>query len=154
MIRAERKFVLDTNLFIDGFRDRAAGDELLFFHRLFAPFEFLSAVVVHELCAGTRSKADLRLLERSVLTPFADRGRLVTPSYDAWVGAGQLLARLAREDGLALHTVSRAFGHDVLLALSCREAGLTLVTRNRKDFARIAKLAPFRFEAPWPAPSS
>ena len=154
MSLAERKFVLDTNLFIDGFRDRTANEELQFFHRLFAPFEYLSAVVVHELFAGTRSRADQRLLEQKLVAPLASRGRMVTPSYDAWVGAGRVLAWMSNEDGLAIRTVKRAFGNDVLIALSCREAGLTLITRNRKDFARIARIAPFRFEAPWPRPSS
>jgi len=35
----ERKFVLDTNLFIRGFRDQQANLSLQRFHELFAPFE-------------------------------------------------------------------------------------------------------------------
>ena len=35
--------------------------------------------------------------------------------------------------------MSKSFGNDVLLALSCREAGLALVTDNRRDFERSAK---------------
>jgi len=48
--------------------------------------------------------------------------------------------------------VSKSFGNDVLLALSCREAGLVLVTDNRRDFERIARVAPFDFVDPWPMP--
>jgi predicted nucleic acid-binding protein len=40
--------------------------------------------------------------------------------------------------------------NDVLLALSCREAGMVLVTANVRDFARIAKAARFNFVDAWP----
>ncbi len=41
---------------------------------------------------------------------------------------------------------------DVLLAVSRREAGATLVTRNEHDFDRIRRVMPFRFVQPWPVP--
>jgi predicted nucleic acid-binding protein len=34
--------------------------------------------------------------------------------------------------------VARSFTNDVLLAMSCREAGIVLVTSNLADFTRIA----------------
>jgi predicted nucleic acid-binding protein len=150
---AERKYVLDTNLFIRAFRDPAANAALQWFHQLFAPFEYLSAVVAQELRAGARSLADRRTLERHVLDLYIRRGRLVTPSAQAWEDSGDLLATLARDEGLELARVSKASGNDVLLALSCREAGLVLVTENERDFARIARLAPFTFVEPWPVPA-
>jgi predicted nucleic acid-binding protein len=42
--------------------------------------------------------------------------------------------------------------NDALLAASCREAGVVLVTRNLADFQRIAQVEPVRFQEPWPAP--
>jgi len=65
-----RKYALDSNLFIRAFREPTANAELQRFHLLFAPFEFLSAVVAQELIAGTRTKTDLRKLERHVLNVF------------------------------------------------------------------------------------
>jgi predicted nucleic acid-binding protein len=65
-----RKYVLDTNLFIRGFREPEANRELQAFHRIFAPFEYLSSIVVQELLAGVRTAADRRALERNVLAPF------------------------------------------------------------------------------------
>ena len=153
MIRAEARYVLDTNLFIEAFRDQSANVALQRFHEGFAPFEYLSAVVVQELRAGTRSRADLRKLDRNVLDPFIDIGRLVTPSFRAWQMSGDVLARLAQSERRNLGTVTKAFGNDILLALSCREAGLTLVTHNTHDFARIQRVVPFRFVAPWPTPA-
>ena len=148
-----RKYVLDTNLFIRAFREPAANAELQRFHFLFAPFEFLSAVVAQELLAGTHTPADLRKLQRRVLNVFARRGRIVAPSARAWEQSGIVLADLVRREGLELHRLSKAFGNDVLLALSCREAGLVLVTDNGRDFARIARIRNLEFTEPWPAPS-
>ena len=39
MTRRNRKYVLDTHIFIQGFREPAANDTLQQFHRVFAPFE-------------------------------------------------------------------------------------------------------------------
>lgn len=151
---AERKYVLDTNLFIRAFRDPAANAALQRFHQLFAPFEYLSAIVAQELRAGVRSPADRRMLERHVLGLYVRRGRMVTPSARAWEESGNLLAILARDEGMEPARVSKAFGNDLLLALSCREAGLVLVTENGRDFGRIARLSPFPFVEPWPVPAT
>ncbi len=154
MPRAERKYALDTNCFIHGFRTPAGVAELQQFHRLFAPFEYLSVVVAQELRAGTRTAADRRKLERHVLAPFVRTNRILTPSPRAWHDSGDLLSDLVRREGLELGRVPKAFANDVLLALSCRESGVALVTEHTRDFARIAKLAPFDFVAPWPTPYS
>jgi len=145
--------VLDTSLFIRAFRDPRANVELQRFHGAFAPFEYLSAVVVQELRAGTRPEHVSRL-ERQVFEPFERVSRVVTPTYAAWKRGGEVLAALARTEGLELGRIPRSFVNDLLLAASCREAGITLITENRADFARIRRLLAFDFVAPWPRPSS
>jgi predicted nucleic acid-binding protein len=144
------KYVLDTQLFIDGFRDAAANEALQQFHRRFAPFEYLSVIVAQELRAGVRRSADRKALERHVLHVFARVHRVITPSAAAWHRAGDVLADMARQEGLESARVSKAFGNDLLLALSCREAGCVLVTDNARDFQRIRRFVPFEFTAPWP----
>ena len=145
-----RRYVLDTNIFIDGFAKPEANAELQSFHAVFAPFEYLSAVVAAELRAGVRSAADLRSLETEVLAPFERRGRVITPTYRAWGFAGDVLARLAELEGLELKKVTRSFGNDVLIAASCREAGVTVVTHNARDCERIARVMPFDYTGAWP----
>jgi hypothetical protein len=85
-----------------------------------------------------------------VLSLYERVGRLVTPSPTAWHRSGDVLAAMARDEGLELARVSKAFANDVLLAISCREAGCVLVTENTRDFSRIARFAPFDFVTPWP----
>lgn len=150
MRRRSRKYVLDTQLFISGFRERTFNEALQQFHRAFAPFEYLSVIVAQELRTGTRRPQDLRALDRHVLRVYERAKRTITPSAAAWHKSGDLLAEMARKEGLEVARVSKAFGNDVLLALSCREAGCVLVTDNQRDFQRIQRFLDFEFVRPWP----
>lgn len=150
MISKPRKYVLDTQLFINAFRDPAANESLQQFHRAFSPFEYLSVVVAQELRSGIRRSQDGKTLERHVLHVFERASRLITPSADAWHSSGDLLAEMARKEGLDTARLSKAFANDVLLALSCREAGCVLVTDNQRDFQRIRRFLRFEFIKPWP----
>ena len=150
MSHASRKYVLDTHLFIDAFRDPVANETLQQFHRAFAPFEYLSVVVAQELRAGVKRRQDRTALERHVLDVFERAGRLIAPSATAWHRSGDLLSDMALEEGLDVGRVSKSFANDILLALSCREAGCILVTANARDFQRIRRYVRFDFIAPWP----
>lgn len=145
-----RRYVVDTNVFIDAFRRPTANAELVRFHELAGPGEYLSSVVVQELRAGVRSAADRRRLERHLIERFAAAGRILTPSALAWARAGDVFAALRAREGLTPDRISKAFGNDVMLALSCREAGFVLITDNERDFARIAKVVAFDFTVRWP----
>ena len=150
MTRSARKYVLDTQLFINAFRDPIANEALRRFHRAFSPFEYLSVIVAQELRAGIKRSHDRKALERNVLTIFERAGRTITPSADGWHRSGDLLAEMATQEGLELAQVSKAFANDVLLALSCREAGCVLVTDNERDFRRIRRFVQFDLMKPWP----
>ena len=150
MTRATRKYVLDTQPFINAFRDPAANETLQRFHRAFAPFEYLSVVVAQELRAGVKRDQDRKALERNVLSVFERSARTFAPSDNAWHRSGDLLSDIAKKEGLEIGRVSKSFANDVLLALSCREAGCVLVTDNERDFQRINRYAPFDYVKPWP----
>ena len=154
MAKRDHKYALDTNVFIRSFRDKSENDAIQRFHRVFGPFEHLSSVVVHELRAGVVNVRARRLLERHVLGPFRRRGRIFTPSAKAWEQAGEVLSAMRNADGLDLKRMRRSFAMDILLAVSCREAGIVLVTENTSDFERIRKHFQFEFVAPWPDPTT
>ena len=151
MTRRARKYVLDTQLFINAFRDPIANEALQRFHRAFSPFEHLSVIVAQELRAGVRQVSDRKALERNVLKVFERASRIMTPSPDAWHRSGDLLSEMAKQEGLEMARVSKAFGNDILLALSCRESGCVLVTENDRDFSRIRRFIAFEYMQPWPA---
>jgi predicted nucleic acid-binding protein len=149
--RSPRKYVLDTQLFINAFRDPGANERLQAFHRACSPFEYLSVIVEQELRAGLKRPQDRKALERNVLKIFTRAGRTIAPSADAWHRSGDLLAEMVWQDGLEVPRVTKAFANDILLALSCRESGCVLVTDNERDFQRIRRFVHFEFTTPWPA---
>ena len=150
MTRATPKYALDTQLFINEFREPAANETLQRFHHAFAPFEYHSVVVAQELRGGVKRDQDRKALERNVLSVFERSARTFAPSVNAWRRSGDLLSDLARKEGLEIGRISKSFANDVLLALSCREAGCVLVTDNERDFQRIHRYAPFDYVKPWP----
>jgi predicted nucleic acid-binding protein len=142
-----RRYVIDTHLYIDALRTEQGKHALNDFQSAFAPFLHFSAVVAQELRAGVRA-ADAQRLEAGLFAPYERRGRLIAPSYGAWKEAGRVLGELVGPS--QWRSVTRSFVNDVLLAMSCREAGAVLVTGNTTDFARIAAARRFEFIAPWP----
>jgi predicted nucleic acid-binding protein len=144
------KFVLDTNCFIDASRTDDGAAAFAEFCSWAAPRLYLSTVVAAELRAGAATAANRRTLERTILSPYLRRGRLVNPSPAAWEALGTALATLVEADGLVLRDVRRSFVFDILIARSCREIGATLVSRNTTDLTRIAKIFSFDFVQPYP----
>lgn len=144
------KYALDTNIFIDAFRDTAEEAALLAFLEHALPVTFMSAVVMQELAAGARSPAQARELERSVFRLFERRGRVFAPAATAFVASGRLLAAVARREGWPAVFGNPSLSNDALLAASCRERGITLITRDA-DFDRFGPvLAGWRHVKPWP----
>ncbi len=143
-----KRFTIDTNLYIDALRTESAKVALNAFHAAFAPFVHLNAVVAQELFAGARGRA-AAALHSNVIAPFERRDRVFAPSYSAWKESGRVLSELvgARD----WRSVTRSFVNDTLLAMSCREAGVVLVTSNVGDFKRIAAVRAFDFVPAWPA---
>jgi predicted nucleic acid-binding protein len=139
-------FALDTNVYLRAVRDPGARVRLKRFllrggHRV-----RLSAVVGLELRAGARTPAQQRAVD-ALLSPYASRDRLVVPSFEAFTQAGRVIAALAARERRTQPAPS--FTNDALLATSCRESGVVLVTEDHGDFAAIQRhLRGFRFVAP------
>ena len=145
------KYAFDTNIFIDGFRSEEAGAEVFAFLNRALPFTYLSAVVMQELVAGARTADASRELQRTVFEPFERRRRVFAPSADAFVNSGRVLASVAAKEGWQLLDENPSLLNDALIAASCREQGITLITRDR-DFDRIAPfIKGLRYVEPWPS---
>jgi predicted nucleic acid-binding protein len=143
------KYAFDTNIFIDAFRHDEAHAQLLAFLNRALPFIYLNAVVMQELAAGARTADAVRALQHGIFEPFQRRRRIFAPSAAAFLDSGRAVAALAlRERGrLAGHP---ALLNDALIAASCREHGVTLITRDR-GFERLKPfLKGMRDVEPWP----
>ena len=118
------KYALDTNIFIDGFRSEEG-------------HAYLSAVVMQELAAGARTTEAARDVQHGVFEPFERRRRVFAPSAAAFVQSGRVLAAVAGREGWQLVDENPSLLNDALIAASCREQGITLITKDG-DFTRLA----------------
>ena len=144
------KYALDANLYVRAFRSKEFSAEVASFYEAFAPGCYLSSVVLHELVVGGQSQAKIRAVREKIARPFQRTGRVFTPSHGAWDAGAEGLALLAIRGKLDRRRVTRSFVHDALIAASCREAGITLVTENTGDFELLQTVLDFRFVEPWP----
>ncbi len=138
-----RPALLDSSIYITSLR---ATDEAVLTLRRLAPDAplWLSAVVLEELYAGV-SVRDRRVVER--LERNFDRARrILVPNLTDWTQAGRVLARLAAEYGYERIGQAR-LTNDALIAMSAARLGITVVTTNERDFARLARFRPFLWEA-------
>jgi predicted nucleic acid-binding protein len=133
-----RRVVIDTNLYVDWI-NRGRHEETLFQRET---VKYLSAVVLMELRAGAFSKADRRLLMR-LQKAFEGAGRVLTPSRSVFAEAGDVLRQLQTDHG---HNpgATRSIASDVVIALSARSIGATVVTQNARDYRAIQVVRPFR----------
>jgi predicted nucleic acid-binding protein len=146
-----RKYVLDTNLYIGAIRDPDKEAALDAFLERNAPVTYMSAVVMQELRAGAITDASARALDKGIFEVFERRGRVAGPSVLSFKECGRILAALFRQDGVPFKERPRSLVNDILIALTCRENGMTLLTDDG-DFKIIRPFVRgFSFLAPWPA---
>jgi predicted nucleic acid-binding protein len=144
------RWVLDTNIYIGALRDRLRLADLKRFRVRARDRIRMSSVVALELRAGAITPAHAAAVD-DLVRPYAERDRAVTPSFDAWLEAGRVLSSLAIAERLRVADAPRSFVNDVVLAASCRESDLVLVTDNARDFTAIQRhLKGFRFRDAFP----
>lgn len=105
---------------------------------------WLSAVVLEELLAGASGKMAQRAVER-LARDFARAGRVLVPNLTDWERTGNVLARLAAKYDYERIGQGR-LTNDALIAASAARLGLTVLTANARDFARLAEFLPLRWQ--------
>ena len=130
-------FVLDTSIYI---RDlRGDGTDVLNARTLNGGLVWLSAVVLEELYAGaTQDARFVARLERD----FTSARRILLPSAADWATVGKVLAEFGTRYGYEFIGRGR-LTNDALIAMSASRMGLTIITANSRDFARLATLRHF-----------
>ena len=126
--------LLDTSVYIENFR---TGRFTLTLLR--SPWIIrCSAVVLHELRRGARTPLELRFVAE-----LARKVMVLTPSERHWLESAEILSRMRGEKRYDSNKL-RELASDVLIALSARDIGATLITCNRGDFAEIRKYTLFK----------
>jgi predicted nucleic acid-binding protein len=132
------RVIFDTDLYIDWLQN-GAREELL----VNGPFlRHMSTVVLMELRTGAFTPAATRAVEE-LYTTFSRTRRLLTPTPDTFWRVGSVLTTLQRRFGYDLKGRTRLV-NDCLIALSSRQIGATVFTHNRRDFAAIRRVVPFK----------
>lgn len=146
-----RKYVVDTNLYVEAIRSDEGNEALAAFQRRFAPFLFQHSTVAQEILAGATDERDYRAYLEDWVEPFEDLGRIVIPAHSAWMRAALTVTRLVEGERVSPGGFSRSFLNDCLIASSAREHGFVLITLNTKDFDLIREVEPgFEHVPPWP----
>ena len=144
------KYLLDTNLYIAAVHDATKEEALDAFLERNAPIVYMSAVVVQELRAGAVTDAQVSALDKGILGVFERRGRVSAPSVAAFKECGRILAAMFRQDGTPFRERPRSLVNDIMIAITCRENGFTLLT-NDGDFKMLRPhLRGFAYLPPWP----
>jgi predicted nucleic acid-binding protein len=121
--------VLDTAVYIENFRTGRFA-----FRILRSPLIIrCSSVVLHELLRGAKTRVEHRFV-----TDLARRCRTLTPTESHWMQAAEVLGVLKKREHYDTAKI-RELAFDVLIALSARSIGATLITCNEADFQIIRR---------------
>jgi predicted nucleic acid-binding protein len=133
-----KRTVLDTNIYIDWLNDGLHEGYVLGPGRV----RLLSAIVVMELRAGAGTRRATKGVDQLVRAYQAGQ-RLVAPSPLLYGEAGNVLRELRRRG----RDVRRgSLVNDVLIALTARAQGASVVTRDGSDFMAIREVREFSVE--------
>ena len=121
--------VLDTSVYIENFKSGRFTRQII--ESAFVPR--CSAVVIHELIRGARTSAEVEFVDHLVR-----HCHVVTPTERHWIAAAEILKRMRARERYDVDKI-RGLAFDVLIALSARSIGATLVTCNEGDFRAIGR---------------
>jgi predicted nucleic acid-binding protein len=105
------------------------------------PRTHLASVVAAELLAGATTPGARRAVLTFIRRAHAVR-RVVTPDATSWERAGELLGSI-RQGAPHLRSKTPTLWNDLLIALSARQIGATVLTQNARDFTLIHQHLPF-----------
>ncbi|HEY3355530.1 MAG TPA: PIN domain-containing protein [Polyangia bacterium] len=132
-----RIVVFDTSVLVDHFRTNRHAERM----SNLAGIVRNCSVVLSELLRGATTKE-----ERDVIAVMARNHPVLSPTGNDWLEAGRILSRARAAHGFAAPKL-RDLHFDVLIALTVRSHGATLITSNVADFALIRGYRAFAFEA-------
>ncbi len=132
-----QKAVLDTSFLVEHFR-KATVQEIFFNLNKYYHITF-SAVVLMELFSGAFDKKEHKLIEQ-VKKNFT----VISVSERQWYLAGDVMLKLRRDKKIDSLRI-RSLLADILLAVSIRDIGAILITKNEKDFKLIREVLDFKY---------
>jgi predicted nucleic acid-binding protein len=133
---ANRVLIFDTSIFIDHLRTNKHADRFKNFSGLIRN----SSVVLSELTRGATNESEL-----DFISTLMRNHPILTPTEKNWLESGSLLHRM-NEDRRFSPEKLRDLHFDVLIALTARNYGATVITSNKADFELIGNYKEFYLE--------
>ncbi len=133
---ANRIIIFDTSVFIDHLRTNKYADHFQNLNRLIRN----SSVVLSELTRGATSET-----EEDFVSALEKNHPILTPSERNWAESGHILHKIYKDKGF-LPEKLRDMHFDVLIALTARNHGATVITSNKADFELIRRYKEFNLE--------
>jgi predicted nucleic acid-binding protein len=133
---ANRVIIFDTSIFIDHLRTNKYADHFQNLSDLIRN----SSVVLSELARGATNESELDFV--STLTK---NHPILTPTERNWLESGSILHRMNEDKRLSPEKL-RDLHFDVLIALTARNYGATVITSNKADFELIGRYKEFHLE--------
>lgn len=132
-----QKAVPDTSFLIKHFREGSVQDAFLnlnkYYHITF------SSVVLMELLAGAYDRKEQKLIEQ-----IKNNFTVITVTERQWYIAGNVMLKLRRDKKIDPLRIKNLLA-DILIAVSIRDIGASLITRNDKDFKLIKEVIDFQY---------
>jgi predicted nucleic acid-binding protein len=128
--------IFDTSIFIDHLRTNRHADRLQNLSGIIRN----SSVVLSELARGATNEEELNFISL-----LKKNHPILTPTERNWLESGSVLHRMNKEKGFPPEKL-RDLHFDVLLALTARNYGATVITSNKADFELIRHYKEFRLE--------
>lgn len=131
------KAVPDTSFLVEHFRKKEVQKAFLNLTRYY--HVSFSSVVLMELIAGAFDPKERKLLEQ-----IARNFTVISVTDRQWFLCGEIMMKLRRDKKIDGEQVKGLLA-DILIAVSVRDAGAVLITRNEKDFKLIREVYDFKY---------
>ncbi|MBI5194728.1 MAG: PIN domain-containing protein [Nitrospirae bacterium] len=133
---AGRIIVFDTSVFIDHLRTNKYVDHIQNVTGLIRN----SSVVLSELSRGA-----VREEESDFVAMLIKNHPILTPTEKNWLESGEILSKIYKDKGFSPGKL-RDIHFDVLIALTARNHGATVITSDRADYELIKAYKDFYLE--------
>ncbi len=134
-----QKAVLDTSFLVEHFRKGTVYDTFLnlnrFYHITF------SSVVLMELLSGAYDHKEQKLIDQ-----IKDNFTVLSVTERQWYITGNLMRKLRFDKKIDPLRIKSLLA-DILIAVSAKDIGAVLITRNETDFKLIKDVFDFKYLA-------
>ena len=133
------KAVPDTSFLVEHFRKETVQEAFLdltrYYHLSFSP------VVLMELRAGAFDPKEQKLIDQ-----IERNFTVLSVSGRQWSVCGEIMMKLRRDKKIDRERIKGLLA-DILIAVSVRDTGAVLITKNEKDFKLIREVYDFKYVA-------